>query len=563
MAKKKKVKRPGVEKRGVLDARVKETMLAVICRNPVVLEQVYDMLPVEDVRVIDDGYSLVYRAVCDFYKKYSLMPEKAQLLDSVNQLIQDHPAQLSPMEVGSVESFIDLAYDAKEWGKKDLASDETYATVALKAFRDYRDELTALRLAEAIGSGRHVPVDLAGVLRGSLTEVDQHAILEARPVPKLFGDGWMKKNLEKPVSTGLPFFDVFLGGGYRKREVVLFMGPYGSCKTTVAVMGLCEGARIAQLMTEAAQQAGEGVHYVAVLASYEMPRSELHERCLAYLARIPRKRQAKISDLETQLRCGGELLEYEKKLYKRAISKGAVVPSERQRVDGAVALLNEHALFLDMTSTDPENPTQGCGGPRELATYLRAESKRSKKIKLLFESVWVDHAAAMVCNAMGTDEFDFSNDTTRRLIKYIPKQLGDWVAKAFECPVMLLHQLSGEANSRIPTADFHHTDSDECKSIGMFCDFCIQTGPQTQDGRQLCVFDCTKHRRQPPRQRQIVRVRGQFNEVVLVSDKYTVDGPARRIVTVEEYQSLTGEKPKKTKKPKKVTLSDIGAGLDT
>lgn len=535
-------------RRGLLSQRKKETMLAVLLRNEEVFAQLVPQLHVRDVRSVSDAHAAVYRAALAFHQAHGCLPNKPQLKDQCQQLIDDFPVQLSHAECSAMEAFVDLVFDKKEWGKKDLASDATYAAFAIASFKQFREEVLAVELQSKF-DGARVPVDLAGCIRNVLQKVDEVKSLDIGPAKPIFGPGWRQRQRAAVAPTGLSVFDSFTGGGLRKKESLLFMAPYGSCKTVISVMGLVEGAKLSQMMTNAPDNV-EGHIYKSVLASYEMPLEELQERCLAYLARVPRSRLEEIGDMddpEKGLRTGTELLPYEKKAFRRDLAKNVNIPTELQRVEAAEELLNKHAVFIDMTGGNADEPERGSGGVQELAAVLRAEQRHDPK--LVFEYVWIDHLAAMIEQQLGAIEVMNLGESTRRyLIRQSALQITKLIAKRFDVPVVVLHQLSGDANSRGPVAKVHHTDGDECRTVGMPFDFAIVSGSPTEDNERLCVFDMSKHRRRPPRQRQIVRVRGDFNQITNVSNKYTVDYNTRRIVTVEEAESVvkpTHKKPKK------------------
>jgi len=76
-------------------------------------------------------------------------------------------------------------------------------------------------------------------------------------------------------STGIPFLDALLGGGQAPGSVYGLMGPYGSCKTTVAVMLAVEAARALRMQHEdAGHGAGSGS---AFFVSYEARNMEAHQ----------------------------------------------------------------------------------------------------------------------------------------------------------------------------------------------------------------------------------------------------------------------------------------------
>jgi hypothetical protein len=550
MATKKKVKRS----RGLLDVRKKATMMAVICRNPEVFEQVRPLLPLEDAETIGGCYAVVYKCVGDFYDEYFEMPGHTQLKDSAQQVIADNPDELTDDEVDRLDAFIDMIFDPEEWEGKDLATDPGFAKYARTTFAKFREERVAFRVSEQLLAGQRVSTTVADDLQDCLEAVQAAVSLRTGPAPVIFAEGWKSRERPHLVSTGLAALNEFVGGGLRRGELLLFMGPYGSMKTTVAVQGFVESAKLAQVMTEsAANRDGPKVHYKAVFVSYEMPLEEFQERILCCLARIPRRRHKQIASYATDLRGGGEPYQYEVAIYAKQVAQGLAIQTEVERVRQAEVLLNNYAIFIDFSNADPNNPA-GTGGDRELAAVMKSEKHAyqgvgdKKDYVLSYQSVWIDHLAAMIANQAGTDKIDVTDDTTRKLLKMSPKHIGAWVAKKHEVPVIILHQLAGDANSRSATAVFHHTDADECKSVGMFVDFAVQTGPLTKDDRHLAVWQCTKHRREPNRQRQIVQLQGDYNRVVSVDHKYTIEGA--RIVTWDESDSIMRpDQPKKKKRP--------------
>ena len=505
--------------RGALDHRKKETMLAVIVRNQKVLDQVRVLLKPRDLRDFGVHYGVVYQATLSCFDQYGEMPSQEMLLTEVQQQIKDNPGQMTDSEVDAAEEFISTAYDLPEWGGKDISTDATYAKFAIQTFKLFKEEALAERVQEATSRDGKFAADLAPMLRTVALEVDQARAVGRKVTDQPFPDGWQLRKLVPPVSSGISILNAFTGGGLKPGEVLLFMGPYGSCKTTLAVQGVVAAAKLAYAKT-ASKTNKNGLIYKTVYFSYEADREEFQERCLAYGARLPRRRQNKLKgNYLTAFAPDAELLPYELKMYAKEIAKGVAVPNEYARVNSTVKLLNEHLLFVDMTNADSEAGGQGLGGPNEVMAYLTLRKHENKKLR--FHNIWIDHAAAMVGNMLDSDNYTF--DDSRPILKQLPRQLRNWVAKRFKCQVYLLHQLSGEANKAAPTSQTHHTEADECKSIGMYPDFCVQTGPPTRDGRCLAVFDCTKHRRQPPKPRMVVRIDGQRNRVVSVNDKYTIE----------------------------------------
>jgi hypothetical protein len=268
---------------------------------------------------------------------------------------------------------------------------------------------------------------------------------------------------------------------------------------------------------------------MAVYASYETPIQEFRERCLAFSAQIPRDRLMAMDHRGVgSLRGPGDPpADYEKEEFAEKIASKLEFPSERERVLAAAATLNKYVLFLDMTGKTEERQGKGKGGVAELAADCQYELReRGARLYVL----WLDHAASMCEEEMIERELDPSQ--RRVLLRRIPKMLGTMIAGPMDAGVFVLQQLSGEANSRGSTAKLDHTDSDECKSFGMYLDFAITVTRPNND--RIAIARCTKHRRTPPLPHRFVRVVGEYNRIDDVSDMYTMEGGGLGIVSKAE-----------------------------
>jgi len=440
---------------------------------------------------------------------------------------------LSDDELDEAEEFIEMAFKDALHGE-DLSTSATQGKLAIQSARRFLEDELSLKAQEAVHDGKTRPADLPAMLTAVSDEARMIACLDAPQAAVPFPTDWDKVAPVVLFPTGISVFDSFMGGGHRAGEVNLFFGPYASCKTIAAVMGLVEGARYAAAQTH--EDDWDGRKQLSVLISYETPPDELRARSLSFAANIPRSIIEKVFDGKNggfeYLSTSGNLRDYEKELFKAQIQAGEPVLGERERAEKAIKILNDHALFLDMTGTDPNRPGAGNGYVGEIARSLEQELRRRKKTDVLV--VWIDYLGAMVRRHIEASDRDYGD--MRHLLCGGVLQLGNQVAKRFKCPVWVNHQLSGQANSRAPTAMLDHTDAAEAKNVAENADFAIVTGKPTAE--QLCVFRCTKHRRQPPKPSAIVRIDGGYNRVVDVSSEYTL-APGAGIMPKEDLVGLS------------------------
>ncbi|MFO0822516.1 MAG: hypothetical protein U0792_05250 [Gemmataceae bacterium] len=526
-------------------------MLAVLIRNVTAFLAVHELLTPEKLQ--NKPLAVVWKIVRDFHSANNCLPLRKVLLAELHDTLKNHTGTLSDDELDEAEEFIEMAFkDALHC--ENLSTSETQAKLAIKSARRLLEDQLALKAQDAVHDGTTRPADLPAMLTAVSDEARMIACLDAPQAAVPFPTGWDKVEPVVLFPTGISVFDAFLGGGHRAGEVNLFFGPYASCKSIAAVMGVVEGARYAAAQT--LEDDWNGRKQLSVLVSYETPPEELRARSLSYAATIPRSVIDKVFDGKNggfeYLSTSENLRDYEKELFKAQIEAGEPVLGERERAEKAIKILNDHALFLDMTGTDPTRPGVGNGYVGEIARSLEQELRRRKDTDVLV--VWVDYLGAMVRRHIEASDRDYSD--MRHLLCGGVLQLGNQVAKRFKCPVWVNHQLSGQANSRAPAAMIDHTDAAEAKNVAENADFAIVTGKPTSE--QLCVFRCTKHRRQPPKPSAIVRIDGGYNRVIDVSSEYALV-PGAGIMAKEDLVSVAPEVgvPKKKKSTPSFTDASV------
>lgn len=515
MSQNKNGKEPKTLTRKLLSNRDRETMMSVLIRNPDVFNLFRDQITKDHFGDLDVGYAFVWQIVCEFYNNYELLPDRALLMSELDSANEHYPDALNDTERSDLEAFVDVAFNEEEWDNEDLAVSAKYSRWAVKMLKKFLEERLATKAQELIKTQSSLPVDLPSMLLEWQTESEQIAAIQTGGDSLTFSDDWDKSGGINMFSTGLSFFDKFLGGGHAPSEVYGLLGPYGSCKTTLGVMLAVCGAHHAA--TLANQPDYDGKQGYAIYVSYEARlNSELRFRSLSYAAYIRR------ASLETMgpdgiksLSTWKTLKPYEKAKYKKELAKGNKVPGEQARAKDAITLLNNHTLFIDMTGSDPERRGVGGGGVDEIARIISWEMRKRKGKPVV---VIIDYVGAMARRNLASTGKDDSH--LRHLIAGAPLKAKNMIADQFNVPCWLLHQLNGTANDKSPGAKIHHTDAAEAKSFGENLDFAFVLGSPTASG--LCQLANTKHRRTGAQEPAIIEIVGNMNCVNDTGDLYTI-----------------------------------------
>lgn len=526
-----------IARRPLLDDFKKFEMLAVLIRNRAAYIAASEILEVSHVEAMGVPYALVWKVVRRFFKKHKMLPKREMLRTEIHNELGDHD-DLDEDERKEIDAFISYAYSKKKHGGANLSKDKLYADTALDTCKQYLEEQFALDLRESVYNNGEVPVEFPLLLAEHTGRMTRLQSLTQPGIEKLFTKGWEAEAPPVLRSIGVSILDVFMGGGVADDECVLFMGPYGSCKTTVGVQAAVTMAKDAAGLYDSGETPG-GMQPTVVFISTEMRRTEMRLRALSCLSKVPRKRLRELLEKDRSLNglsrsktpAASKGTAYEKKFYFDEKTSANYLP-EFERVQMAMRILNDHLLFVECVSGG-KTPNLGMGGVPEIAAVVEAEMRKHKKIAPY--AFVLDHASALAARMMQGDKY--SLDDERKILKWMPLQCQDYLIYPHRAPLLLLHQLSGEANSRAPTADLSHTDASECKSIGEYAAFAVVTGNPTQDDNQLTKWRCTKHRREPPKPHAIVQVDGRFCRVVDRSDEFVCDVGSRMIVSKDEMAS--------------------------
>jgi hypothetical protein len=522
----------------------RDAMMACVIRNRAVFEAVRAQLTVDHL-ADDIGHAIVYRLVCDFYDKHHRLPDRDILWADVETTVAGSAAEqiLTDGEIEGLEEFLEYAFDPTGFSKGDIETATHYVEWGVDRVKAFLKEKIADQVRRKVGTKELVPSDLPGLLTSYNTEVEKVASLTHATVEQPFPEGWDSRTGVAISPLGIDFLDIFLGGGTAPGEVYTLLGPYGSCKTLTAVMGTVQAARKAYART---REAGwNGRRGVAFLVFYEGSVEEFRLRALSFAARIHRKSFERMKSLE-DFSSTGDLRDYEKKVFAWKARKGLVIEGEQERARAELPVLNNHVLWLDMTGNNPARRGVGRGFVTEIAREIDAVCRRDPSIYPA--QVWVDYAGAAARRSIAAGDGDYNQ--LRFLIQDMPLQLNNYIADQWGCPVLVNHQLSGEANSRRAGSPMHHTAAAESKSFGENADFCINLSTMTTDSH--VVINCTKHRRYKDLPPMVLKVDGAFCRARLVKGA-VYDEDAREILLpgARDREALVGEAPAATRRRKR------------
>lgn len=534
-------------RRAPIDDSKKEEMLAVLIRNPDAFDTVHELFQVAHCKAaLGETLALVWREVRQFFKKYAELPGKTQLESCINDAIAANPALLPEGEEETVEKFLQFAWDDAEHGRN-LAKSGNARRVAVDTCKEVLEELETATLHTSLDKDGTRPADMLAVLTASQQRLDQIQSLSGVDLDVPFPDGWDRRSETQLVTTGVPALDAFMGGGWRAGECLLFMAPYGSCKTsltcfsTAQLVKLC-GQRVAD-GTVRRDKKGRPMTPVVVLAFTESDKNEYRDRLMSNLAQVPWKRLMTMEgiaslDAGTKPARGGARdapTQYELKEFADKVKddpKHKTWLNEQQRVRGAVRLANKHLLLVDCTDADDSPYRIGSGGMAEVANVIRGVFRRRKDIYPV--AVWVDHLSGLADRMS-----DVIQDETqlRRTLTNMPRVAVEKIAKPLECPIGVMHQFSGASQNKGVTAKLHHSEGEGSKSIGKYVNFAVVSGPV--DANMMCLWEATKHRREPPTATRIVRVDGDFSRLVDCTATHGVEPGRRVIMTKDEMRTAS------------------------
>lgn len=512
------------ERKAPLSVAKKEQMLSILIRNRHAYNTVIQKFTMDHARSISDFHAAVWSAVVACVNRDGELPTKSNLLAEIHQAKDANPSLIAEEELGYVDEFLEATYSDAAQGA-DVADSMVASKIAIETCRELMNECIALDLRDEVLRDGTVPVDVPGLLRRAQIRVEQVGALSGVELDEPFPEGWHIRKHAKLQSIGVKLLNELMGGGMHGGEIGIYLAPYGSSKTTTVCHGVAQGIRYAAKMfaqNEGTRRGknGELLKPVVMLVFTESDKDHYRMRLLSNLARVPWKRLREMESIEelSDSDVPGADKAHTRYEIREFRNEMTTFVSEQQRVWNAVRMANDHLVIIDCTDSDDSPYRIGTGGMPEVANVIRGYFERNPGCYP--RSVWVDHLSALsdrVVSGLGVSK----DSEVSMILKRMPREAHDQIAKRFNIPVMLMHQFSGEVNTWGMSRKLHHAHGARSKEIGEYAAFAHCASSTNSEG--YFWIECTKHRREPAYPVRIGRVIGQFNRIQDVTSSHTLD----------------------------------------
>lgn len=527
MATKTKWKKPEAKRQTRLDQRSKQLMFAVLLRNESVFKQVQELLT-DQFESHDVVYRVVWETVVEYFNKLEHLPQYELLAAEIEERLKSDPALLSGVEIEQMNEFLTFAYDPSTFSLP-VETDETIAKWTLSKVRQFIVEHALVEMHQNLITEDSIPLHVPDVLSKLITRVQNVDSIGSTHNSTAFPDDWETDIALDIRPTNLTFLDHYINGGHVPGELYGVLGPFGSCKSTIAYALSVEQATAAYNRFTNTHPGSK--RRVAFIVSYEDRIKMMRQRSMGYAARISRQvmeGMKSYADLSTT----GSLRDYELREYRDAIRTAGLenTPGERERVQQQKEILNNHLCLLDLTGFDRKGV--GGGSIREIAGLINSELRRRDAE---CACVVIDYMGAMVRRFIAMNDGEVDN-----IRHYMAASIIDaksLLADEFNTPVWLLHQLNGDANSWLGAKIADHTSASEIKSYAENLDFCFSIS--RIQANNLAVIGCTKHRRAGGQEKKVIHVKGELYRVDDASATYRVNPDTNTIENPHDRARIT------------------------
>jgi hypothetical protein len=403
-----------------------------------------------------------------------------------------------------------------------------YGLTLLKRFLRERQVLDKVRQKIDGAGGRNV-IGFGSFLRNITIKDRAVEAIGSDPFHDMLPDNWAPTTIEM-TPIGIPWADDLMGG-QAPGDVNGILGPFGGGKTMLAIQGAVTRAKLCTAWHESGEPGHERLRRV-IYASYEEDvERDSRPRALAFAALIKKDRLESLRHPEQQLSRKGNLLEYEEDMYaEMKITDPALMDGEYERLMKAKAQVGKSLKMMDM-----KNAGRGSGWIPELVSYIE---QGQQEHDWLIDTVIIDYTKLMCRRHLKALDKD-PDRHLRHLINETPMAAKIELAERFGCTVWLLQQLSGEANTRSPTAPLNHAHAGEARDFAENLVNCLVLG--VKDGETGCcrVFYTKGRRSEKQGTATLIFLDGGFARTMSAANSHTI--AHGKIVQSHLYQQIHGE----------------------
>lgn len=456
-------------------------------------------------------------AANEYYADYERLPPTDIMIAEVNAWLERNQADIQTDDLAEVERIMALAVEMKPSDRK---ANRQKTTSYAKRFLEQALQSNLSRSVATPGV-----VDLPALLLQYSSQAEAVSVLDSGALSKPFPDQLETITPLSTHTTGCTFFDGYMNGGQAGGEVYGFAAPYGVCKTTVACQLACNALRHAQAEFHAGVTKAPKVVY---FVTYEEPLELLRPRFLSYMAGCDKNpieagEWDKLSRTERR-----DYKPYERYRYKAQLAAKIPIPGEYERVNVARAQMNVNLRLLDFSGADQTLYEASSEMEMGIRRVIQQDQSRCGEPGVALVLVdYVGAAADRRCQVKNLDP----DRALRHLIGRFPGRLGNSVAKYWKCPVWAFHQLNTLANAKKPGVAPLISDAGEAKSFMENCVFGFMVGTQTLDA--LAVLTCVKQRRARKLPDMVIKIDGQFAQVLNTEGAYRID--RGKIISAADY----------------------------
>ena len=451
----------------------------------------------------DIAYMMLLEA---YFKDQDTPPSRGDLEGLIDDLAEDYDAFQNDFVIDDIHAVMKRAYSSKF--RPEMFEDEKKLGIRVA------------KLAKKVLLGRaktQIPYQIEECSSKVLAEILQQSYESVRSIESIdvtrepdlafpVDGSWAKSNLYETHPTGITVMDRLLNGGICNYEVVGFLAPYGTCKTTTAAHLGAAGSRqcfevYVNHLTELPEERPVGLNFVVV---YEADKTEMQYRMIQNAALVHADSLRAMADVGLDALSGpGEPPKpYELEMFQAEILAGTF-ESERERVDRAVQMLNQHCVLLDFSSE------RGDKGVPEIAAAIQREIS-VRKGKCYVHRVMLDYVGLMVTRYMMANPKIHESQETN-LITAVPNAVKRLICKPFNTHAILFHQLSGTANASSKSIKLpDKADAIGSRSFSENCAYALVTSNLTQDDERVGLMQAQKTRRSAPVRPVVFRVDGPF-----------------------------------------------------